>query len=226
MLVRSANRYLSSQCGGFDYDYVVIGGGSGGLSSAKTAARLGAKTALFDYVKPSTQGSKWGLGGTCVNVGCIPKKLFHYAGSIGASMEDAKEFGWKIPGIGKPTIDWEVLVGNVRNYIRSLNFSYRNGLIDSGVKYFNNIAEITSPHTIAYVDKKRGVVSISAKYILVAVGGRPYIPDDTECEGARAHGLTSDDIFYLDRADGPGRTLCIGLLHCSRVSGVPHRVGV
>jgi len=59
----------------YDYDYVVIGGGSGGLASAKEAAELGAKVAIFDYVKPTSHGTKWGLGGTCVNVGCIPKKI-------------------------------------------------------------------------------------------------------------------------------------------------------
>ena len=69
---------------GYDYDLFVIGGGSGGMAAAKEAAALGAKVALCDFVKPSPQGTSWGLGGTCVNVGCIPKKLYH----IGASLKE------------------------------------------------------------------------------------------------------------------------------------------
>lgn len=67
----------SPDCADYDYDLVVIGGGSGGLACAKEAARLGQRVACLDFVKPSAMGSQWGLGGTCVNVGCIPKKLMH-----------------------------------------------------------------------------------------------------------------------------------------------------
>ena len=66
----------------YDYDFFVLGGGSGGMRAAKSAATLGVKVGLADFVKPSTQNNTWGLGGTCVNVGCIPKKLMHYAGII------------------------------------------------------------------------------------------------------------------------------------------------
>lgn len=69
------------------YDLVVVGGGSGGLAAAKEAARLGAKVAVLDYVTPSPRGTKWGLGGTCVNVGCIPKKLMHQAALLGDAIE-------------------------------------------------------------------------------------------------------------------------------------------
>ena len=81
----------------YEYDLIVIGGGSGGLKCAKSAADLGAKVALFDYVKPTPHGTKWGLGGTCVNVGCIPKKLMHYAALLGAGNHDAKQLGWELP---------------------------------------------------------------------------------------------------------------------------------
>eukprot|EP01051_Picozoa_sp_SAG22_P038609 SAG22_NODE_19894_length_270_cov_1.514620_1_plen_90_part_11 len=81
---------------GFEYDLIVIGGGSGGLAASKQAAELGKKVAVFDFVKPSSGGSTWGLGGTCVNVGCIPKKLMHTAGLLGGSIEDAKAFGWGV----------------------------------------------------------------------------------------------------------------------------------
>ena len=73
---------------------VVIGGGSAGLACAQEAADLGKKVTLLDYVKPSPAGSLWGLGGTCVNVGCIPKKLMHHAGLIRDSIRDAPSFGW------------------------------------------------------------------------------------------------------------------------------------
>ena len=81
----------------YDYDVIVIGGGSGGLAASKEAAKLGLKVAVYDFVTPTPIGTTWGLGGTCVNVGCIPKKLMHQASILGENMKDAKEFGWKIP---------------------------------------------------------------------------------------------------------------------------------
>ncbi|KAI9143384.1 thioredoxin reductase 3-like protein [Paraphysoderma sedebokerense] len=81
----------------FDYDMIVIGGGSGGLACSREAAQFGKKVAVLDYVKPSPIGTKWGLGGTCVNVGCIPKKLMHSAGLVGEHIKDANEYGWQIP---------------------------------------------------------------------------------------------------------------------------------
>lgn len=84
---------------GFDYDIIVIGGGSGGLAASKEAARFGAKVAVLDFVKPSPQGSTWGLGGTCVNVGCIPKKLMHHASVLGEAAGHAVEYGWKVSAL-------------------------------------------------------------------------------------------------------------------------------
>lgn len=75
----------------YEYDLVVIGGGSGGLACAKEAAQHGAKVAVLDFVKPSPQGTKWGLGGTCVNVGCIPKKLMHHASLLGEAIHVSKQ---------------------------------------------------------------------------------------------------------------------------------------
>merc|ERR1719201_2098106 len=97
---------------GFDYDLMVIGGGSGGLACSKAAAKLlgskvegGARVACLDFVKPSPQGTTWGLGGTCVNVGCIPKKLMHTAAQLGHSIEEAAAFGWDVK---KPeALDWD-----------------------------------------------------------------------------------------------------------------------
>uniref|UniRef100_A0AAY4BKJ3 Thioredoxin-disulfide reductase n=1 Tax=Denticeps clupeoides TaxID=299321 RepID=A0AAY4BKJ3_9TELE len=77
----------------YDYDIVVIGGGSGGLACSKEAAQLGKKVAVLDYVEPSAKGTKWGLGGTCVNVGCIPKKLMHQAALLGSAVKDGQKYG-------------------------------------------------------------------------------------------------------------------------------------
>ena len=80
----------------YDYDLVVIGGGSGGMAASKEAAKLGARVCVLDYVKPSPLGTTWGLGGTCVNVGCIPKKLMHQASILGEAIKhDAPHFGWQ-----------------------------------------------------------------------------------------------------------------------------------
>lgn len=100
----------------FQYDLFVIGGGSGGLSCARNAAALGMRVGLADFVKPSPIGSKWGLGGTCVNVGCIPKKLMHYSGLLGESLHEMRGSGWKIPEDVKHS--WENMVENVQLHIK------------------------------------------------------------------------------------------------------------
>ncbi len=94
------------------FDVVVVGGGSGGLACVREAARLGAKAAVVDAVSPSPRGTTWGLGGTCVNVGCIPKKFMHHASLIGDSLTDASKYGWKMP-VEKPEHDWNRLRANV-----------------------------------------------------------------------------------------------------------------
>jgi thioredoxin reductase (NADPH) len=101
----------------YDYDLFVIGGGSGGLSCAKEASVLGKKVAIADYVVPSNQGTKWGLGGTCVNVGCIPKKLMHYAGIVTEHSSELPFIGMGEP-INKKNHKWEIMRENVQNYIR------------------------------------------------------------------------------------------------------------
>lgn len=81
-----------------EYDLIVIGGGTGGLSCAQEAKALGLKVAIFDYVSPIPYGSTWGLGGTCVNVGCIPKKLMHIAAKTEENYHGAQDFGWSPEG--------------------------------------------------------------------------------------------------------------------------------
>ena len=106
----------------FQYDLFVIGGGSGGISCARTAAALGVRVGLADFVKPSPIGTKWGLGGTCVNVGCIPKKLMHYAGGLGEGVHAMKGSGWEMPE--KINHKWEQMVENVQMHIK-VNFLLR-----------------------------------------------------------------------------------------------------
>ena len=125
---------MTSSLNKYDCDLIVIGGGSGGLACSKAAASMGATVTLFDYVKPSTQGRSWGLGGTCVNVGCVPKKLCHLAGLLGHSLSDAKAMGWDVE---KRSHDWSALVSTVTDHVKMLNFRYRIGLKNKdGEKFF------------------------------------------------------------------------------------------
>jgi len=205
---------------GYDYDLVVIGGGSGGMAAAKEAAELGAKVALCDFVKPSPMGTKWGLGGTCVNVGCIPKKLYHIGAGIKENMEaDARHFGLTVGDATPDMMDelpelkaeshWKTAKMSIQNYIRSLNFKYRVRLREKSVQYLNKLASFKDPHTLEVVDKKGAKSDITASRVLVAVGGRPAPLD---CEGGEL-AISSDDVFFLEK--GPGKTLCVGASYIS-----------
>ncbi|XP_046871902.1 thioredoxin reductase 2, tandem duplicate 2 [Hypomesus transpacificus] len=190
--------------GKFDYDLVVIGGGSGGLACSKEAAQLGQKVAVLDYVEPSVKGSKWGLGGTCVNVGCIPKKLMHQTALLGSAVEDAKKYGWKIPG--PVSHDWPTMAEAVQNYIRSLNWGHRVQLQDKKVKYLNLKGRLVDHHTVSGLTRAGKETILTARNIVIATGGRPKYP--THVPGAVEHGMTSDDIFWLN--ESPGKTLVVG----------------
>ncbi|KAM8918521.1 thioredoxin reductase 2, mitochondrial isoform 2-T3 [Lycaon pictus] len=166
-----------------NYDLLVIGGGSGGLACAKEAAQLGKKVAVVDYVEPSPRGTKWGLGGTCVNVGCIPKKLMHQAALLGSMIRDAPHYGWDV---AQPVLhDWRTMAEAVQNHVKSLNWGHRVQLQDRKVTYFNVKASFVNEHTVCGVAK----------------GGK-------EIEGALEYGITSDDIFWLK--ESPGKTLVVG----------------
>ncbi|XP_030647241.1 thioredoxin reductase 2, tandem duplicate 2 [Chanos chanos] len=190
--------------GKFDYDLVVIGGGSGGLACSKEAAQFGQKVAVLDYVEPSVKGTKWGLGGTCVNVGCIPKKLMHQSALLGTAVKDARKYGWNISG--PVTHDWTVMAEAVQNHVKSLNWGHRVQLQDKKVKYFNMKGSLVDEHTIRGLTARGKEMTLTAKNILIATGGRPKFP--TQVPGAMEHGITSDDVFWLKQS--PGKTLVVG----------------
>uniref|UniRef100_A0A8C8M8Y5 thioredoxin-disulfide reductase (NADPH) n=1 Tax=Oncorhynchus tshawytscha TaxID=74940 RepID=A0A8C8M8Y5_ONCTS len=181
--------------GTFDYDLVVIGGGSGGLACSKEAAQLGQKVAVLDYVEPSVKGTKWGIGGTCVNVGCIPKKLMHQAALLGTALKDAQKYEQWRPA--------------VQNHVRSLNWGHRVQLQDKEVKYLNVKGSLLDEHTVKGLTRTGKETMLTAKNIVIATGGRPKYP--THIPGAVEHGITSDDIFWLK--ESPDVALeCAGFL--------------
>uniref|UniRef100_A0A0N5BG36 thioredoxin-disulfide reductase (NADPH) n=1 Tax=Strongyloides papillosus TaxID=174720 RepID=A0A0N5BG36_STREA len=192
-----------------EFDLIVIGGGSGGLAASKQAAELGKKVAVLDFVKPTPIGTTWGLGGTCVNVGCIPKKLMHQTALLGHSLDDARRFGWSVPREGI-SLNWTKMKDAVQDHIAGLNWNYKVQLREKGVKYVNGYGEVTGPFEVTATDKKKKKTVMTADKILISVGLRPKYPD---IEGAKEYAITSDDLFSLPY--NPGKTLCIGASYVS-----------
>lgn len=186
----------------YDYDLVVIGGGSGGLAASKEAAKFGKRVAVCDFVKPTPKGTSWGLGGTCVNVGCIPKKLMHQAALLGQGIKDSTNFGWQTQDV---QFKWDTMRGNVRDYIASLNWKYRVSLREAKVDYLNAYAQFVDPHKLKLTDKKGKEKFITSHDFLLAMGERPRYPD---IPGAREYAITSDDLFFHPHC--PGKTLVVG----------------
>ena len=173
--------------GQYDYDLFTIGAGSGGVRASRMSASFGAKVAVAEERY---------LGGTCVNVGCIPKKLLVYAAHYGEDFGDAAGFGWTV---NDPRLDWTKLIANKDKEITRLNGVYRKILGDSGVEILDGYAEILDPHTVSLDGKK-----MTAKYILAAVGGWPVVPTFPGSEYA----ITSNEAFYLPSL--PERVIVVG----------------
>ena len=187
----------------YNYDLFIIGGGPGGNAAAKEASKYGIKVGLADFVQPSPFGTTWGLGGTCVNVGCIPKKMMHYAGTLYDQMKFLPLVGY--PNQIQKDFNWTTLRDNVQGHISSLNFGYRSQLRKNKVTYYNKFANFIDNHTIELTDKKGKKETITSDKIIIATGLRPVY---LEAPGAKECCITSDDIFKLEKA--PGKTLIIG----------------
>ena len=184
----------------YDFDLFVIGAGSGGTRAARIAAGYGARVAVAE---------ERFLGGTCVNVGCIPKKLFVYASHFAEDFEDAAGFGWRRPptaaGAGAngapaaPAFDWPTLVANKDREIERLNGIYRGLIEGAGARLYDARATITGPHALSVAGG-----AVTARHVLVATGGAPSLPDVPGIE----HAIRSDDVFYLERL--PERIIVVG----------------
>ena len=194
----------------FDFDFFVIGGGSGGLSASKAAASYGKQVAIADFVLPTPSGTKWGIGGTCVNVGCIPKKMMHHSGNMFELLGEMEYFGYE--GKIEKKHNWGNMVNRIQTYIKKLNFSYKMSLMKEKVKYFNEYATLVDRNTVELTDLKGNKRRVTAEKILVAVGGRPKYP---EIPGAKEFCITSDDLFSLKKT--PGKTLVVGASYIALV---------
>jgi glutathione reductase (NADPH) len=182
----------------FDSDLLVIGGGSGGVRAARMAAARGARVVLVEA------GGVAGLGGTCVNVGCIPKKLYSCAAHYAEAFEESRGFGWDAP---PPRLDWARLKRNRRAELQRLNAVYQRLLAGSGVEMLFGHAQLLDGHTVQVdVDAGGGrtTLRLTARHILVATGGRPDVPSFP----GREHTVTSNEIFDLEPF--PARLLVVG----------------
>ena len=171
----------------YDFDLFVIGAGSGGVRAARFAASFGAKVAVAE--------SRY-LGGTCVNVGCVPKKLLVYGAHFAEAFDQAEGFGWQL---GEARFDWATLIGNKNREIQRLNGIYRTLLVNSGVTLLEGHARLLDGHRVEVNGQ-----AFSARHILLATGGWPQKP---EIPGAK-HAITSNEAFFLEQL--PNRVLVVG----------------
>jgi glutathione reductase (NADPH) len=171
----------------YDYDLITIGGGSGGVRASRMSAAHGAHVAVIEA---------GALGGTCVNVGCIPKKLLSYAAHAASEFADARGFGWSV---SDAQFDWKTLLANKDREIARLNGIYAKLLQDAGVQVIAGRARIVDAHTVAVGDQ-----TLTAAHLLVATGGHAVKPD---IPGAEL-GITSDQAFHLDNL--PRRVVLVG----------------
>jgi glutathione reductase (NADPH) len=188
----------------FDYDLFAIGAGSGGVRACRISASLGARVAVAEESD---------LGGTCVNLGCIPKKFFVYASHFRDDFEDAAGFGWSS---GNRSFDWPTLVANKDREIARLNEVYRKLLADAGVDLIEGRARIRDAHTLEI-----GGRTITAANILVATGSQPSMPDVPGVEFA----MTSDQVFHLSEL--PRHAIVVGGGYIAvEFAGIFHALGV
>ena len=185
------------------FDLITIGGGSGGMACAQRAAEYGAKAAVIESHR---------LGGTCVNVGCVPKKVMWNAASVAMALADASDYGFDVePGAG----NWPLLKGRRDSFIVRLNNIYERNLSAKGVAYVKGAARFIDARTVE-VDGQR----MTAPHIVIATGGLPTLPD---VPGASL-GITSDDFFTL--VQRPQRVAVIGSGYiANELAGAFHELG-
>ncbi len=182
----------------YDFDFFVIGGGSGGTRASRIAAAHGARVGVAEERY---------LGGTCVNVGCVPKKLFVYASHFSEDVQDATGFGWEPIPASAVRHDWARLIANKNTEIARLNGIYRRLIEGAGARIFDKRAKLRDAHTLELSDPKHPHAPaeiVTADKILVATGGWPTKPDIPGGE----LGITSNECFFLERF--PERVLIVG----------------
>ncbi|HXZ85473.1 MAG TPA: glutathione-disulfide reductase [Myxococcota bacterium] len=187
-----------------DFDLFVIGAGSGGVRASRVSAGLGARVAVAEERY---------LGGTCVNVGCIPKKLFVYAAHFAEDFEDAAGFGWSV---GERRFDWARLRANKDREIERLNGVYARLLDAAGVTRIEGRARLVDAHTVAVGERR-----YTAEHVLIAVGGWPSLPRLPGIE----HALSSNEMFHLEEL--PRRAIIVGGGYIAvEFAGILHGLGV
>lgn len=185
------------------YDYLAIGAGSGGIASANRAAIRGAKAAVIEAKA---------VGGTCVNVGCVPKKVMWYGAHIAEAIKYSSAYGFDIEQKG---FDWSTLVKNREAYIERIHGGYKRGFESNGVEYIEGFARFVDSRTVE-VNGER----ITADHITIAVGGRAIIPDVPGAE----YGIDSDGFFALN--ERPNKAVVIGAGYIAvEIAGVLHALG-
>ena len=188
----------------YDFDLFTIGAGSGGVRASRIAGQHGAKVAVAEERY---------FGGTCVNVGCIPKKLLVYASHVADEIADAAGYGWSV---GPAAHDWPALIAAKDKEIARLAGIYRRLLEGAGNTLFEGRARVIDPHTVEVAGQR-----VTAERILIATGGWPELPDQP---GAREYGITSQEAFYLPQR--PQRVIVAGggYIACE-FAGIFHGLG-
>ena len=187
----------------YDFDFFVIGAGSGGVRAARIAATLGARVGIAEERY---------FGGTCVNVGCIPKKLFVYGSRVRHDFEVAAGYGWHG---AMPELDWSEFIANKNTEISRLNSVYLRLLESAGCRIFERRATLADAHTVE-MDGQR----YTAAHILVATGGWPFVPDIP----GREHAISSNEAFHLPAL--PRRTVVVGGGYIAvEFAGILHGLG-
>jgi len=191
----------------YDYDMVVIGGGSGGVRASRIASGYGAKVLLLEgKYQHGIDPYYSAIGGTCVNVGCVPKKLMVFASRYPAVIAESQGYGWQNP-TDKATFSWDDFMEAKNTEITRLNNVYSKFVLaNAGVETREGLGRLNGPNTVEIqaTDGTQDVTSVSAKHILIAVGGWPFKPDIPGADLA----ITSNEIFYLDKQ--PKKMVIVG----------------